>query len=395
MRKIMKLYLIVLSFVMFLVPAISIYAASNAKTLGDLKNELANLKNQKTSNQQKKNQTQSEINSTKNSISSKQNQIIENQETIAKAIEESERLTIEIAEGKEDLNNLLESYQLIKSDNIYLEYIFEATSYEDLIYRYALIEQIMDYETEQIDSWVEKIDYNTKLKSDLEQKEIELNNQIGSLNKDIVSLGNKINELDEMYQDISAEIVSVQNSINYYQSIGCKDNETLEQCLKVAGDTIFRKPLKKGVITSSFGYRVHPITGATKSFHSGTDIGVSEGSNVYSTANGTVSMITKKSSCGGNMVYVQHMINGKKYTTTYMHLKTINVKVGDRVTSETVVGLSGGRSYGYDKCTTGPHLHFSIATGWYGKDYLTYSQWRSHLVDPKKTVPLPNSWSSR
>ena len=383
MRKIIKVYLIVLAFVMFLVPAISIYAASNAKTLGDLKNELANLKNQKTSNQQKKNQTQSEINSTKNSISSKQNQIIENQETIAKAIEESERLTIEIAEGKEDLNNLLESY------------IFEATSYEDLIYRYALIEQIMDYETEQIDSWVEKIDYNTKLKSDLEQKEIELNNQIGSLNKDIVSLGNKINELDEMYQDISAEIVSVQNSINYYQSIGCKDNETLEQCLKVAGDTIFRKPLKKGVITSSFGYRVHPITGATKSFHSGTDIGVSEGSNVYSTANGTVSMITKKSSCGGNMVYVQHMINGKKYTTTYMHLKTINVKVGDRVTSETVVGLSGGRSYGYDKCTTGPHLHFSIATGWYGKDYLTYSQWRSHLVDPKKTVPLPNSWSSR
>ena len=34
----------------------------------------------------------------------------------------------------------MESYQLIKSDNIYLEYIFEATSYEDLIYRYALVE---------------------------------------------------------------------------------------------------------------------------------------------------------------------------------------------------------------------------------------------------------------
>ena len=43
MRKIMKVYLIVLAFVMLIIPATISYAASSAKTLGDLKKELSNL----------------------------------------------------------------------------------------------------------------------------------------------------------------------------------------------------------------------------------------------------------------------------------------------------------------------------------------------------------------
>ena len=45
----MKVYLIVLAFVMLIIPATISYAASSAKTLGDLKKELSNLKSQKTS----------------------------------------------------------------------------------------------------------------------------------------------------------------------------------------------------------------------------------------------------------------------------------------------------------------------------------------------------------
>ena len=43
----------------------------------------------------------------------------------------------------DELNNLVEAYQIAQGNNVYLEYVFDATSYEDLIYRYAIIEELM------------------------------------------------------------------------------------------------------------------------------------------------------------------------------------------------------------------------------------------------------------
>lgn len=393
MKKILT-FIIVLASITLILPT-NAYA-KKANTIAELRAELASLKKEKSDNQNQQNLTKGEINSAKNNITKKETQIEVNQQKVIDATNESARLEDEIASGKETLEKLVQSYQVAKGDNVYLEYIFQASSYEDLVYRYAIMEQLMDYQENLISSWKDKIEYNSQLKIDLANKEKELNNQIDSLASDIKKLGTKLDELDEMFQDIDAEIASVQSSINYYKGLGCKEDEDLSQCMKVASSKIFRKPLSKGTITSQFGYRTHPVTGKKQSFHSGTDIGVKEGTNVYAIANGTVSKLTIKSKCGGNMVYIQHIVNGKKYTSTYMHLLRINVKIGQTVTSETVIGLSGGKTTkSYDKCTTGGHLHLSLATGWYEKDYFGYSSWRAHLINPKTTVPLPSSWSSR
>lgn len=396
-KKILTFLFIVISLVVFL--PINTYA-KKATTLAELRAELASLKKEKANNQAQQNMTKSEINSAKNNISKKEDQIQVNQQKVIDATNESARLEDEIASGKETLEKLVQSYQVAKGDNVYLEYIFEATSYEDLVYRYAVMEQLMDYQEDLISSWKDKIEYNTQLKVDLANKEKELNSQIDSLSSDIKRLGTKLDELDDMMPDIDAEIKSIQSSINFYTQLGCKENEDLNECMKVSESKIFRRPLVKGTITSQFGYRTHPITGKKQSFHSGTDIGVKEGTNVYPIANGTVSKLTIKSSCGGNMIYIQHIVNGKKYTSTYMHLLKIKVKIGQTVTTEDVIALSGGSSTakkkgGYDTCTTGGHLHLSLATGWYEKDYFGYSSWRSHLINPKTTVNLPSSWSTR
>lgn len=398
MRKIRNIVLIIISSILIICPGV-VYASS-ANTLGELKKELTNLKNQKSSANANKNKTQSEINSAKNTISAKHSEILQNQEIIIAAQNESDALSREIEEGKGELANLLLYSQITGSENAFFDYIFSSNDYEELIHRSSIAEQIMNYQNTKIIEWQNKIAYNNQLKIDLQAKETELNNQIDALNKDVKKLGTSLAELNDMVLDIDAEIKSVQGSISYYESIGCKDNQTLSECLKVYGDTKFRLPTKKGTITDNFGYRVHPITGKAQSFHTGTDIGIAEGSNVYAIANGTVSKLTVKSSCGGNMIYIQHIINGKKYTSTYMHLLQFKVKVGDVVTNETVIALSGGGSTGYkkggyDTCTTGAHLHLSIATDWYGVDYLTYNQWVSHLIDAGKTIPIPRSWSSR
>ncbi len=397
-RKINKCLMILFAFTLLILPMclVAPEAAKKANTLADYRKLLKDLQAEQASNQAKKNSKKSELNSAKNNVSYKQNQIIENQQKITDAMNESQKLDEEIKLGKDKLQELVSAYQISQGDNVYLEYIFNADSYEELIYRYAIMEQVMDYQENQITEWKTKIERNNQLKVDLEKEEEKLNSQIDDLAKDIKSLDKEIDSLDDMYLDIASEIKSVKDSIKMYEDLGCKENESLESCLKVAGDKMLRRPLVKGKITSPFGYRTHPITKKVNSFHSGTDIAVAEGTNVYATANGTVSRITRKSSCGGNMVYIQHIVNGKKWTSTYMHLLEIKVKVGQVVTNETVIGLSGGKTTkSYDTCTAGAHLHFSLATGWYDKDYFGYNNWKAHLVDAAKTVPLPTSWSSR
>lgn len=399
-KKFVTIFTLIITVIILSVP--SSEAASKAMTLKDLKDELASLKKQQSSTSSSQKLTQGQINSTKNNIYSKQTEIEKNQNRITEAQNESAALEVEIANGKEELANILSTYQIANGDNVYLEYIFKAKTFEDLVYRYAVMEQVMNYQDERINNWKNKIEQNNQLKIELQEREKTLNSQISSLNKEVDKLGDKLAELDEMFRDISAEIKSVQESIKFYESIGCGLNESLDTCLSVKGDRVFSRPLVKATrISSEFGYRTHPVTHQPNKFHSGTDIAVTEGSKLYPVANGTVFKIVRQSKCGGNMVYIQHLVNGKKWTSCSMHLLQINVKVGQQVTSQTVIGLTGGKTTGYkyggyDQCTTGAHLHLSLATGWYEKDYTSYNTYRSRLVNPRSYINLPKSgWSSR
>lgn len=378
----------------------SVSAASKARTLKELRAELQALKDEYNKNESDKKATKNEINKAENSVTNKQNEIVANQGKISAATEETAALEVEIQEGKDSISRLMQAYQYASGNNVYLEYIFDAENYEDLIYRYAVIEEIMEYQEDQIASWKDKIAENDALKQELADREVLLENQIDSLSKEISNLGNKLDGFMDISMDIKDEIKSTEELIEYYEDIGCGETEDLEACVNVRGDTRFIKPLVKGRITSHFGYRTDPITGKKGSFHSGTDIGGNkEGTSVYSIANGTVGKIIRKSSCGGNQVYVHHIINGKKYTSAYLHLLSIKVKVGDKVSNTTVVGtVGGGRQTTWDNCSTGAHLHLGLGTGWYGADYTTYSKWVSHLVDAAEVLKLPKLgvyWYSR
>ena len=394
-----KILIILVSLLVF-IPSVN---ASSAKTLAELRKELTALKNKKASQESQKKKTKEEISNAKNNIYNSQTAITEGREKIEAAKNEIEVLTGDIESTKESIKKLMNSYQLLQGDNIYLEYIFEAESYADLVYRYEVVNQILDYNNSQINEWEEKVEYNEELQVTLANEEEELNKKIASLEKEIDSLGNDLLSITDIVMDIQEQIDGVAELIKYYEGLGCKENQDLDECVSIKGDTMFRKPLTKGTITSYFGYRIHPIYGYKK-FHSGVDLGGNkEGTNVYSTANGKVGMIvnnTSKKICGGKQVYIYHTINGKKYTSGYMHLLSINVKVGDSVNSNTVIGTVGGgaKTQSWESCSTGPHLHFMIASGWYGSTYTSYSTFVSNLSDPQKILKLPNKytyWYSR
>ncbi|NLV90692.1 MAG: M23 family metallopeptidase [Tenericutes bacterium] len=122
------------------------------------------------------------------------------------------------------------------------------------------------------------------------------------------------------------------------------------------------------------------------------------GANVLAVANGVV---VKKfwTNCGGNQVYVHHNINGKKYTSAYLHLSQILVSEGQFVSKDTLIGKMGGQKGTGDTCTTGAHLHLSIAYGLRYKDYWTYNDYKARLINPRQVINFPSNyysaWSNR
>lgn len=111
-----------------------------------------------------------------------------------------------------------------------------------------------------------------------------------------------------------------------------------------------RYPLDRLHITSPFGVRIHPVTGARK-MHSGIDYGSPKGSPVYAVAKGKV-VVSDYDQYSGNKIAIRHADNSTSY---YMHLSSRGVGVGAQVTGGQVIGRVGstGRS-------TGPHLHLGF-----------------------------------
>ena len=109
-------------------------------------------------------------------------------------------------------------------------------------------------------------------------------------------------------------------------------------------------PVKRGYISSSYGYRSDPFTGK-KVFHKGVDIPSAKGSPIHALAAGVVTYAGNRNGFG-NMVEIDH---GNGYSTRYAHISEIMVNTGDRIDQDQVIAKIGstGRS-------TGPHLHLEM-----------------------------------
>ena len=109
-----------------------------------------------------------------------------------------------------------------------------------------------------------------------------------------------------------------------------------------------------GTITSQFGHRVDPITGAVSS-HTGTDIACAEGTPILAAADGTVTVANGLDSWGGSYGYYIQIDHGGGLETLYAHCSSICVTTGQQVQSGQVIGYVGhtGRA-------TGSHLHLEV-----------------------------------
>ena len=110
-------------------------------------------------------------------------------------------------------------------------------------------------------------------------------------------------------------------------------------------------PVSYTSITSPFGNRVSPTTGAS-TYHQGVDLDTGTGDKVYASRAGVVT-VAGWGNAAGNYVQINHQDG---FSSIYMHLSSYCVSAGQIVSAGELIGLTGATGI-----TTGDHLHFGIS----------------------------------
>ena len=371
------LFIFILTLIVVIIPS-----QTKAKTLGDLKSELSSLESKYKENKNKKELTDSEIQTLSNEINNIVSRINTIKEDIKKSEEEIVQSNEEINKKSNETDELLKFLQVSSGENAYLEYLFQADSYTDFIYRYSVVSQLTEYNTNLMNELKVLIDNLEKKKTELNTKKSSLESQNKELTSKIATLKVTSTKYQEEGTSIEEDIRDLKKSIKAYEDRGCKNNENIATCGNgsIGNATGWSYPLKWGCVTSEYTGWNQRTDWSGGGGHHAIDLDcVGEGTAVYAAASGKVARVRyhgervacynySQRDCGGNMVYIYHNVNGEAYTTVYMHLLSIEVSEGQYVDENTLIGYVGGwsTSYdngGYDCCTTGAHLHFGLAYG--------------------------------
>ena len=105
-----------------------------------------------------------------------------------------------------------------------------------------------------------------------------------------------------------------------------------------------------GYVSSSYGYRVHPIDGG-KNLHRGVDIAVAQGTAIHAIQDGRVVSAGDAGSYGLCIV----IEDDKGYQSRYAHCSSLSVTAGQEVKRGDVIAAVGSTGN-----STGPHLHLEV-----------------------------------
>ncbi|MBI3510789.1 MAG: M23 family metallopeptidase [Bacteroidetes bacterium] len=156
----------------------------------------------------------------------------------------------------------------------------------------------------------------------------------------MVSLTQKVDRLEkEMYIQSKSydEVIKL-----------AKGKENMLACIPCIMP-ISNKDLKHA--PGGFGWRIHPIY-KTPEFHPGMDFAAPQGTEIFATANGTVTVADDKSQGYGNHVVIDH---GYGYETLYGHMVRFIVVPGQKVKRGQVIGYVGTTGL-----STAPHCHYEV-----------------------------------
>ncbi len=250
----------------------------------------------------------------------------------------------------------------------FIERIFKASSFKDLLNRLTYEEEIAKYEKKKLDEYIANKEYIELCEQQLQVEKnyldavkVSVQNELAAVE---VLIDNKKQEIDKYENNIEDQ----EKAIKEYEADIAAQTEIIKQLEKAVEEEKERLRKENSVIltydggtfcfpiesytrvSSDYGYRIHPILNV-KQFHNGIDLAAPKGTPIYAAYNGSVVAATYSSTMG-NYVMIDH---GDGLFTIYMHASKLYVSKGETVTKgQKIAGVgTTGRS-------TGNHLHFTV-----------------------------------
>lgn len=291
-------------------------------------------------------------------------------------------LKVQIAEKEAEIDqkyaNFKERVRINYEDSFvsYLEMVFTADSFSDLLSRVDIVSSLMDYDAKVIDELDAAKTEMAQMQSQTETLQKEASIKLAQLEEQLPTLEEKkakslevLADLQSLYAkaseayneasgekkaadanlaDLAAKIAEAEETIAREIAAQQQSNDQEYQGTGSMGwpvDAAYRK------ISSPFGYRTDPFGSGATTFHNGIDMPCPYGANIYAAESGRVITATFHWSYG-NYVVIDH---GGGISTLYAHNSALCVSVGQTVTRGQVIAKAGGTG-----SVTAVHCHFCV-----------------------------------
>ena len=328
----------------------------NVAFADDLDDQLAGVENQKeevtnelTEVTKKVEEAQAEVEELQADIEVKESEI-----TIAAG--EIEDLKLDMSAREEGLNDRLRA--MYKNGSVgYLDVLLGSNSISEFLNNVEMIQRIFRNDQDTLKFLEEQHDVLEEKQHVLENEKAELDKQKAkqaekqeALETSKGELQAQLDAINAEADRISAEIKARQEALAQQQAQQQQQEQGNEGTEGGYSGGALQWPCNSTIITSEFGYRIHPLTGIWTG-HTGIDIGCNMYEPIYAAESGTV-ILAEEYGGYGNAVVIDH---GNGLTTLYGHNEELYVSVGQKVSrGETIAGAG---STGW---STGPPLDFEV-----------------------------------
>ncbi len=250
----------------------------------------------------------------------------------------------------------------------YVTFAMQADGFSDLLTRMDNVSEIIESDAaleaeyiaareavQEVKAEYEAIQAEQLLKrEELEARKAQLEIEIAEAAEVIASLQEDIDRYTAEFAANEAAEWAIQAQINAMTAEFNKQQEALKQQgqqVAVGTGSLGWPTPGSTMVTSPFGWRIHPIF-ETEKYHAGIDVAANSGTPIYAADSGTIQTAVYSSSYG-NYVVINH---GNSYTTLYAHMSSMAVSQGQTVNKGDVIGYVGSTGW-----STGPHLHYEIS----------------------------------
>ena len=362
MRKLIAILAIVVSVISL---CVCVYA-ENISGLQEQSNEIVQALNETNNRLQV---VQDEISNNMQQLQELDSQIAQSQSDINTLNIQVDELMVQISENEDKLEKTQKQYndiqelldarliQIYETPSLnFLQVLLEAKNVTEFLSSYYAMKELAEYDKELLETVnKQKQDIETTKQILTEKKRQIVENKQSQQKKTQVLANVKtmreyyINKLTNEEKELQAQIDEYNLQVSTIEAeIKLLALNSISEDY-IGGAMTWPIPGYDG-ITSEYGMRVHPITGAYK-LHTGMDVGAPIGASFVAAANGIVSKATYNTAYG-NMVIIDH---GGGVQTLYAHGSEIVVQLGQTVAAGDEVLKVGSTGY-----STGPHAHFEI-----------------------------------